>query len=629
MTAPDAELARPLRDAAWRPGLFVAGVLLFFAPFLYANPFNGYHVRAWPWDVWIESASWDARTEMIGIALAAVGAIATGLGAGRIRSLFVVATLATLFAIRLHGEAATFSLLAVERLGLSWFASGVVLGVGLLVLSRRDGRARRVGVRLSVLGSIWTITFLVAWFPRDTAALGGSMLEYYVHRVADFWDALVRHGEADESARDAITPMAWSQVVPTVFLGLSVLLGLLSVLCSGLKRIGLSRGVAVAGFIAYLCTWLIPLGSALVLSADTSRDGVVGPIGTIGNALLDAGLALWLVLAFSIAAIVRELDDPERERHSRGALEPVPAERWLFVLVFALGAISLMAHFHPRAGLAAHAWPTEVLRRFQWNAAGSALAFHFLLIALALGAATTRPAPGTTWFLVAGFGAVLIALEGPVRDETEIRRFLFRAPPYAPFLLAAIAAGAGASISVIRTNRWSRAIASAAGIGILVILLYPIAAPVLRQDSIAPTGVDRYVSVLSTGWSWAERPVEFLLGFEPRFGCPMTATLLSLAGVLAIAAGVRRPGPVRRAALWTTFAAASAWPLIQLVGGAMYDGADQGVPFAIRASTVFLDTDLPHRCAAAVSFFYLPLAWAAAAVVRRASRSDEATVRAN
>ena len=44
----------------------------------------------------------------------------------------------------------------------------------------------------------------------------------------------------------------------------------------------------------------------------------------------------------------------------------------------------------------------------------------------------------TSSTLLDRWGAALIALEGPIRDDHEIRRFLYRAPAYAPFVLAAL-----------------------------------------------------------------------------------------------------------------------------------------------------------------------------------------------
>lgn len=624
MTTSDAPNTPLPRRPVWRPGLFLVGLLLLAAPFLYANPYAGSQRKVWPWDVWTLSTSWDARTELFGIALVAIGAIAAGLGVGRGRLLACVTALAAFFAIRLHGEAATFSLLSVERLGLSWFGAGLALGTGLLVLSRRDGVARRAGIGLTVLGSVWIVTFLVAWFPRDTSARGRSMLEYYVRRVPDFWNAIVRRGETDASARAAIIPLAWSQVVPTIFLALSVVLGLPAAILAWFRSPRASRVLAVAAFVAFLCTWLIPLGSALLGVREAGELGLEGVFGTVGNALLDAGMALWLVLALALSSMLREslgtgFPPPESAAPERSALD-----RRVFGAVFLLGAVSLVAHFHPRAGIAAHAWPTEYLRRFGWDAAGSALVFHVLFLSLALAAAIVRPSRGTGWMLAAGFGAALIALEGPVRDETELRRFLFRAPPYVPFILAGIAAGAAGAVSSRGTDRLRRGIALIAGLGLLALLLYPVAAPVVRRAPGAPVEMERYLSVLTAGWEWAAGPIEFLFGFEPRFGCPMTTTWLALVGATAVAAGLSAPARVRRVGAWTLLGLASAWPMVQLAGGAFHQASVEGATLSGRLAALWGGGDLPLQCAAAVAYFYLPTAWAVAGLVARFVRGKAA-----
>jgi hypothetical protein len=80
----------------------------------------------------------------------------------------------------------------------------------------------------------------------------------------------------------------------------------------------------------------------------------------------------------------------------------------------------------------------------------------------------------------------------------------------------------------------------------------------------APVEMERYLSVLTSGAEWAAGPIEFLFGFEPRFGCPTTTTLLALVGAAAVAAGMRRPGRARRVAVWTLFGR------VRLAGGSTH-----------------------------------------------------------
>ena len=624
------ERATPIRaERGLRPGLVVSGLLLLLAPFLYANPFLGIHRNVWPWDVWLESRSWDARTEMAGIALVGVLATICGFGRGRIRLLAIVAGLASFFAIRLHGEAATFSLLSVERLGLTWFASGASLGVGLLLLARRDGVARTLGVTLVLLGVVWTLTFLCAWFPRDPVAAGRSMAAFYVWRIAMYWNALVLGGEVDAATRATLMPTVWGQVIPTIFLGLAVLLALAAALRAASARARAGTRLAAAAFAAYLGTWLIPFVSTLLLGIDDPEfGGVKGVIATLGNALLDAGLALWLVLVFSLAPLAGALSSASPAR----ALGPARAvaARAPFAVAFALGVVSLFAHFHPREGFAARAWPSEVARSFEWTAAGSSLVFHVAFLCLAFTAFVVRSPRAGLYVLAAGFGAALVALEGPIRDELSARRFLFRAPAYVPFLLAAIAtattAVAGARDRPGNGAAVGRIVGLFAALTLVGLIVYPVSLPTAPKAGPADVGVVPYSSVLSVGWNWARSadrtPIDFWLGFEPRYGCPLLTTLLVSIGLLAALGAVRRPGRARRVAAWSLFVLASVWPIVQLAADAFRSlGGTLSAP--LRVASVVVASSIRFRCAGAVAFFYLPAAWAAAGLLLGAGRLAE------
>lgn len=604
----------------WRPALLLAGVLLFIAPFLYANPFAGFHRRAWPWDIWRESQSFDERTEIAGIALVAVLAIASGLGAFRARFLALVAALSGFIAIRLHGESSTFSLLSVEKLGLTWFASGLVLGVGLLLLARRDGRTRALGIGMTAIGAVSILTFLFAWFPRDPVAEGRSMAEFYVRRVQRFWVALFQGGESDPTSRATLASLIWGQVFPTICLVCSVLLAFLAAACGAAEWPKATRRLAIAAFVAYLCTWLVPLASALILGAgDPGHQGVSGVFGTLGNALLDAGLALWLVLLTSITTLLAE--GAARRPISLRATPPGPMiaapTRAPFAVAFGLGVVSLVAHFHPEYGVAIHAWPSDVARSFTWSPAGAALLFHVFLLAVTFAAFIRGISTRTlVWAFTACFAVALVALEGPIRDELSARRFFLRTPAYVPFLLAGIAVGAAATVGASDTRRIRRSIALVCGLALVAILAYPVS---IEPDAFSqPIGPSRaYTSVLTVGLDSATTLEDFLFGFEPRFGCPLTTVLLGLLGLASLTGAIGTPGPLRRHLTWGLFGLATAWPVAQmLIDPIRAMGPEFSVP--LRLSILNATPEYAYRAAGAVPFFYLPTAWAGAGLTAAA-----------
>lgn len=559
-----------------RRGLLVCGLLLLVAPFLYANPWLGRADADWPWSL-LADAPLAPRSDVVAIGVIALAAILASFGVGGRALLLAVVGLASFAAIRLHGEAYTFRLLAVESFGLGGFAVSVVLGTGLLLLRRPEPHARATGRTLVVAGAVWTAAL---WGGTFTSAGKGLPDRTLVHEFVLRWPdrlaaILGRGGDATADRGRILAEEVVARAIPELLTAAAVVLGLVAAARS--RGAAGRRGAALAGiaFAAFLVALVVPAGAQLVdaaIHADGHRAAAC--FAAVADLVLPAGFGLLTVLVFAIAQAVVGAPVAEGRAFEPGAPlggpDPGPvARRAGFAVAFLLGLASIFTHFRPELGLFAREWPWRVPGGASegWDPLAAVLAADVVFLLSTLAGVVARPDARVARALAMGCGVALLVVTAALRRTTSTPFVYFRVPAYVPFLLAGVATGAALN----RATGPRRVVGAVAALALLALFFDPVVPlPAPSSDgalAAAATPTGAYHSVATTGLTATSTVREYFLGFEARFGCPGTVFWLTALAIVVLASAVRPPGRLGRGVVAATFAVACAWPVMQSVLG--------------------------------------------------------------
>ena len=274
-------------------GLLVAGLLAWAGLVLYANPQFGV-VRSWPWEHFLHAETTPAVRANLAIwAFVGLWAILTALiPSFQRRSLPTLAL--GLLALLLASSAGAYGMSIELPRTLPWMLGVVALASGFtLVLQDRFGLATRLLLLSGGLVLIWLLASHFLLLDNRLVLFGTEMR------------ALI-DGTLPEAKQGSV--YLWGTLAPQLGVLLAAVLAILVGL--GLRW----RALAWVGGVVLVAAMLLPGATRVGLALEGEAFGI-RLLGTsllrgVSSALVEQGVALWLILTLAAADLVRSAEVP-------------------------------------------------------------------------------------------------------------------------------------------------------------------------------------------------------------------------------------------------------------------------------------------------------------------------------
>ncbi len=279
-------------DTSISIGLLVAGILMLLALFLYANPRFGVE-RSWPWEYFSRAGSLEVQVRLVVWALLGLWGVLTALIPSFDHRSLLTLGLGTLGLILATATDPAGLGIDLPR-SLPWMAGATVMAAGFaLVLHERFGLATRL---LLLAGGLVFVWLAVGRFTADTADV--------IRLEDDVAQLLGGTLPAPQSGPIYL----WGTLAPQIA---TLLAGVLALLIGMGVR---ARPLAWIGGVVLMAAMLLPAATSM----GNSLEGQAFSLGVLGIALLDGlqsallqgGVALWLIASLATADLVRTAEVP-------------------------------------------------------------------------------------------------------------------------------------------------------------------------------------------------------------------------------------------------------------------------------------------------------------------------------
>gem|GEM_PF-4733067 len=574
--------AWPILRAPWgTPGsavLVVGAVLGVLGPFAYANPWFGVDASEWVWDYWASSRRWVDRVDLLLWAVVAVLALAAAATRGRVIAALGLAAV-VLLAARGFAEQGALSLVRMERVNLVWTLAAGALGGAMVHLASASARGRGAARALALVAVAVIATVYATWFPEQGEGAKSS-LRFYAEELPPIFGAAFRGAESDPAFRAAMTQQTWYVGVPFLLQAVALLLAVVVAAFPSRVRARPVRWVAAVALLAFVGTWLVPTRATIWFS----RDVAAGLRETryaqaVGETLMKAGLAVFLLLAGAVAAILGR--GPAPAAPGLASRLPAPRLRWIYGAAAATGLFVLWAAVHPEHGLEVVGTIGEVLGRGQWDVSLARVAYRGLLV-------------------VAGVAALLLPggrARGTLAVAVAAMALTALAPPQARWLggvdtyVAPAAAVVAAAAAAFAASRGARLGAVVGALLTLALLLYPQAVTTtFRPDGAVSIPLRSALLDDTIGELLAAEDVGVVLWVPGRL-----ATLgFALTAVLALLAAAFRSPKLGAGAVGAFLGLTILAPVVSQVLGGGGGGPPGSATMAVaRSADVLLEWSIP------------------------------------